>query len=62
MTALFFDYVASGRMNVRSLITHTVSPADAAEVYNSIATDQQAALGVVFDWSMLPGVVAASQS
>ena len=33
MTSLFFDYVASGRMNVKSLITHTVSPADAAEVY-----------------------------
>ena len=60
MTSLFFDYVASGRMNVRSLITHTVSPADAAEVYNSIAGNQETALGVVFDWSRLPGIIPPS--
>jgi 2-desacetyl-2-hydroxyethyl bacteriochlorophyllide A dehydrogenase len=57
MTSLFFDYIAAGRMNVTSLITHTVSPIDAGEVYNVIAGNQEAVLGVVFDWSRLPGVI-----
>jgi 2-desacetyl-2-hydroxyethyl bacteriochlorophyllide A dehydrogenase len=54
MTSLFFDYLAAGRMNMRSLITHTVSPLDAVEVYNVIAASPETALGVVFDWSRLP--------
>ena len=54
MTSLFFDYIASGRMNVDSLITHRFSPLEAEEVYKVVAKDQGAALGVVFDWSRLP--------
>lgn len=61
MTSLFFDYVAAGRMNMTSLITHTVSPLDAVEVYNVIAADPETALGVVFDWSRLPGAMPPSR-
>lgn len=62
MTSLFFDYVAAGRMNVTSLITHTVYPADAAEVYNVIVGNKEAALGVVFDWSGLHGAAVNNGS
>ena len=54
MTSLFFDYLASKRMNVAALVTHRVSPLDADEVYNSIARQPDAALGVLFDWTRLP--------
>jgi threonine dehydrogenase-like Zn-dependent dehydrogenase len=54
MTSLFFDYIRSGRMDMVSLITHRVSPLDADQVYNSIAGQPEAALGVVLDWSRLP--------
>lgn len=53
MTALFFDYVQSGRMKVAPLITHRVSPLEAYAVYNRIARDANA-LGIVFDWAKLP--------
>lgn len=52
MTSLFFDYLQSKRMNVASLITHRVSPAQADKVYDSVARDPDA-LGIVFDWGML---------
>jgi threonine dehydrogenase-like Zn-dependent dehydrogenase len=56
MTSLFFDYLLSRRMNVAALITHRVSPFDADEVYSAIAQRPETALGVLFDWSRLPGL------
>jgi 2-desacetyl-2-hydroxyethyl bacteriochlorophyllide A dehydrogenase len=60
MTALFFDFVQSKRMNVASLVTHRLSPLDADEVYNTIARQPDAALGVLFDWSRLPDLAGAA--
>ena len=60
MTALFFDFVQSKRMNVASLITHRVTPLEADEVYNTIARQPEAALGVLFDWSRLPAPAHAT--
>lgn len=53
MTALFFDYVRSGRMSMAPLITHRVSPLEASHVYHSLAGNTEEALGVVFDWTRL---------
>ncbi len=51
MTALFFDWVSSGRMAVDSLVTHRFVPGQAAEVYESLRIDRSSFLGVIFDWT-----------
>lgn len=51
MTALFFELVRSGRMDVDSLVTHRFDPRDAAAVYENLRVDRSAHLGVLFDWS-----------
>lgn len=52
MSALFFDYLRQGRMNVSDLITHPdVSPLDAPDVYRWLLEDRSTAMGVTFDWS-----------
>ncbi len=53
MTALFFDYLAQGRMRVADMVTHRVSPREAPEVYLDLLKDRSSALGTVFDWSRL---------
>lgn len=60
MTALFFDYVRSKRMNMVSLNTHRLSPLEAEEVYGVIARQHEAALGVLFDWSRLPPLAGST--
>ena len=42
--------VASGRLQIRPIISAVVSPEKAPEVYARLADDPQAPLGVVFDW------------
>jgi 2-desacetyl-2-hydroxyethyl bacteriochlorophyllide A dehydrogenase len=51
MTDLFFDYVAQKRMRVDDLITRSVSPLQAPEVYDRLLKDRSGQLGVVFDWT-----------
>lgn len=53
MESLFFDYLVSGRMDVKSLITHRHSPADAVRVYEGLLRDRSSALGVILDWDLL---------
>jgi 2-desacetyl-2-hydroxyethyl bacteriochlorophyllide A dehydrogenase len=53
MVALFFDYLQQGRMRVSDLITHRYSPFDAPQVYEQLQQDRAAAIGVIFDWSLL---------
>lgn len=53
MIALFFDYLAQGRMRVADLVTHVHSPLDAPQVYPGLLNDRSAALGVLFDWTLL---------
>jgi 2-desacetyl-2-hydroxyethyl bacteriochlorophyllide A dehydrogenase len=53
ITSLFFDYLRQGRMQVAHLITHRYSPWDAPQVYQQLTRDRTAALGVLFDWSLL---------
>ncbi|MEF3305218.1 zinc-dependent alcohol dehydrogenase [Paenibacillus sp. GYB003] len=53
MAALFLSYIAQGRMDVASLITHRFSPRDAAEAYGLLATNRGSAMGVLFDWTKL---------
>jgi 2-desacetyl-2-hydroxyethyl bacteriochlorophyllide A dehydrogenase len=54
MTALFFDYLRDGRMDIDELITHRRSPADAPALYAELVADRSRFLGVLFDWSELP--------
>jgi 2-desacetyl-2-hydroxyethyl bacteriochlorophyllide A dehydrogenase len=53
MAALFFDYLLQGRMRVSDLITHRHSPLDAPQVYQGLQRDRLAAIGVIFDWSLI---------
>lgn len=53
MAALFFDYVLQKRMRVADLITHRYSPLAAPKVYEELRQDRSAAIGVVFDWSLV---------
>ncbi len=53
MVALFFDYLQQGRMRVSDLVTHRYSPLDAPQVYESLRHDRSAAIGVIFDWSLI---------
>jgi 2-desacetyl-2-hydroxyethyl bacteriochlorophyllide A dehydrogenase len=53
MAALFFDYLLQGRMRVSDLVTHRHSPHDAPQVYEGLRRDRSAAIGVIFDWSLL---------
>jgi threonine dehydrogenase-like Zn-dependent dehydrogenase len=51
MTSLFFEWVASGRMDVDSLVSHRYSPGHVAEVYESLREDRSQFLGVILDWT-----------
>jgi 2-desacetyl-2-hydroxyethyl bacteriochlorophyllide A dehydrogenase len=53
MAALFFDYLLQKRMRVADLITHRYSPLDAPQVYEQLRQDRSAAIGVIFDWSLV---------
>lgn len=50
-TQAVIDYMASGRLSYKPLLTHTVRPEDCIEVYQSLRTDKDTYLGVVFDWT-----------
>lgn len=50
MSALFFDYLQQGKMDVASLITHRYLPDQAPEAYLGLLQDRSAALGVIFNW------------
>lgn len=53
MSALFLSYIAQGRMDVQSLITHRYSPLEAAKVYESLVNNRSSAMGVLFDWTKI---------
>ena len=50
IAALFFEYVAAGRMRVDDLVTAVRSPLDAPAVYDALLADRASEIGVVFDW------------
>jgi bacteriochlorophyllide a dehydrogenase len=43
-------WVAAGKLNTRSLITHVVKPEEAPEMYDLMVAGSEKFLGVVFDW------------
>jgi len=51
MAEVFFDLLAQGRLNVRDITSHVVSPLDAPQVYRGLVERRGEHLGVVFDWS-----------
>ena len=46
-------YIAQKRIRCDHLISHTVSPEQAPEIYEALLNDRSSYLGVVFDWSLL---------
>ena len=54
MVALFFTYLAGGRMNVADLNTDVFSPRDPQSAYQRLLRDRGATMGTHFDWSHLP--------
>jgi threonine dehydrogenase-like Zn-dependent dehydrogenase len=53
MTALFFDLVRQGRMDLSHLIDRNVSPLDAPAVYAGLLDGKDEAIGILFDWTSL---------
>lgn len=43
--------IAEGRLQVAPLLTHRAAPKDCQSVYDGLATQKDAYLGVVFDWA-----------
>lgn len=48
---LLADLLAAGKLNSHNLISHTIKPDEALSIYDSIAQQPQAYLGVLIDWS-----------
>ena len=46
-----FDLMMKGRLHTDELITHTVSPARCADVYENLRNRNEDYFGVVFDWT-----------
>src|SRR5574341_322079 len=53
MTELFYDYLLQGRMNVKDLMTSTISPLDAPRAYQQLITDRPDQIGIILDWTKL---------
>lgn len=50
MGELFLEYVRRGDMRVHDLITHRFRPEQAAEAYEALRLNREAAIGVLFEW------------
>ena len=46
----FFRYVQSGRLQVMPLISRSVSPLEAAQLYHELGFEKNPPLGILFDW------------
>jgi 2-desacetyl-2-hydroxyethyl bacteriochlorophyllide A dehydrogenase len=47
------ERIADGRLKTRELISHMVSPSDAAAVYRDLREGKEDYMGVIFDWGAL---------
>ena len=47
------EYIAQKRIRCDHLVSHTVSPEQAPEIYEALLKDRSSYFGVVFDWSLL---------
>ena len=43
-------WVAAGKLDTESLITHVASPDEAPEIFKMIEQNEEQFLGIVFDW------------
>jgi len=50
-SATALDWLANGRLNVAPLITHRISPGEAADAYRGLLERPNEYLGVVIDWT-----------
>jgi threonine dehydrogenase-like Zn-dependent dehydrogenase len=48
-----YEHIRKGEINVKEMITDTVSPADPTTVYQSLYEDRSERLGVLYDWSLI---------
>lgn len=51
MHRLFLHYLATGQIQVESLITHRYAPDQAKDAFTMLQTERDTAMGVIFDWS-----------
>lgn len=51
--ALTIKYLQKKKLDFTHLLSHTVSPADAPQVYADLQKNRGAYMGVVFDWNLL---------
>lgn len=49
-TEIAFDFMKSGRLEYKSLLTHVVKPEECADIYAELKTNKDDYMGVVFDW------------
>jgi threonine dehydrogenase-like Zn-dependent dehydrogenase len=47
---LFFDLIASGEIDLKPLISHRISYAEAPDLYRSILKDRSGTMGIIIDW------------
>jgi threonine dehydrogenase-like Zn-dependent dehydrogenase len=47
---LFFDWLASGAMDMSPLISHRASYQDAPKLYQMLLEDRSKAMGVILNW------------
>ena len=49
-TQVCFDQIARDGLHLRELVSHVLTPAEAAEVYLKLNEDRNAYLGIIIDW------------
>ncbi len=50
---MIFDWIASGQMKIKPLISHCLSPAEAKKGYDGLLEQSDKFSGVIFDWNAL---------
>ena len=50
-TEIAMDLILSGKLHVKSLLTHLIRPEDANQAYHSLRHEHDKYIGVVFDWT-----------
>jgi threonine dehydrogenase-like Zn-dependent dehydrogenase len=46
-----YEYLRQGRLKVNELVTHRLSPSEAAQIYYTLATDSSETAGIIIDWN-----------
>ena len=50
-TMVCFDQIRRGKLHLKELVSHVLTPEEAADVYLKLNEDRNAYLGIIIDWS-----------